>query len=117
MNARPSREEAWKLLVEYVPSESLQRHALAVEAVMRHMARSRAEDEDAWGLVGMVHDIDYERYPEEHCVRAREILEGHGWPRNSCGRWCPTAGACARTWSPSAPWRRPCSPWTNSPAW
>ncbi len=80
MNARPSREEAWKLLVEYVPSESLQRHALAVEAVMRHMARSRAEDEDAWGLVGMVHDIDYERYPEEHCVRAREILEGHGWP-------------------------------------
>jgi len=80
MNARPTREQAWKLLVEYVPSEGLQRHALAVEAVMRHAARSQGEDEDAWGLVGMVHDIDYERYPDQHCVRAREILEEHGWP-------------------------------------
>jgi predicted hydrolase (HD superfamily) len=80
MTRTPTREEAWKLLTEYVPSDGLQRHALAVEAVMRHMARRAGEDEETWGLVGMVHDIDYERYPDEHCVRAREILAGAGWP-------------------------------------
>jgi predicted hydrolase (HD superfamily) len=80
MTRPPTREEAWQLLVEYVPSDSLQRHALAVEAVMRHMARQRGEDEDMWGLVGMAHDIDYERFPEQHCVKAREILGEHGWP-------------------------------------
>ena len=80
MTQPPTREVAWKLLVEYNPSVSLQHHALAVEAVMRHFARSAAEDEDLWGLVGMVHDIDYERFPEQHCVKAREILEQHGWP-------------------------------------
>jgi len=80
MTRIPTREEAWKLLVEYNPSLSLQRHALAVEAVMRHLARGHGEDEDLWGLVGMAHDIDYERYPEQHCVKAREILEQHGWP-------------------------------------
>jgi putative nucleotidyltransferase with HDIG domain len=80
MNRIPTREEAWQLLQEYVPSESLQKHALSVEAVMRHMARRQGEDEDAWGLVGMAHDIDYERYPDQHCVKAREILDGRGWP-------------------------------------
>lgn len=80
MSQRPTREQAWQLLVEYVPSDSLQRHALAVEAVMRHMARRAGEDEDAWGLVGMAHDIDYEKFPDQHCVKAREILDGRGWP-------------------------------------
>jgi putative nucleotidyltransferase with HDIG domain len=80
MTHTPTREEAWQLLVEYVPSDSLQRHALSVEAVMRHMARKAGEDEDMWGLVGMAHDIDYERFPDQHCVKAREILEQHGWP-------------------------------------
>jgi putative nucleotidyltransferase with HDIG domain len=80
MTQPPTREAAWKLLVEYNPSVSLQHHALAVEAVMRHFARSAGEDEDLWGLVGMAHDIDYERFPEQHCVKAREILEQHGWP-------------------------------------
>ena len=80
MTRKPTREEAWQLLVEYVPSDGLQRHALAVEAVMRHMARRAGEDEEAWGLVGMAHDIDYERFPEQHCVKAKEILDQHGWP-------------------------------------
>jgi len=80
MTRTPTREEAWKLLVEYNPSASLQRHALAVEAVMRHEARRHGEDEDMWGLVGMVHDLDYERFPDQHCVKSREILEQHGWP-------------------------------------
>ena len=80
MTQKPTREQAWQLLVEYVPSDSLQRHALAVEAVMRHIARSHGEDEDRWGLVGMAHDIDYERFPDQHCAKAKEILDQHGWP-------------------------------------
>jgi putative nucleotidyltransferase with HDIG domain len=80
MDTTPTREEAWKLLAEYVPSDNLQRHALAVEAVMRYMARKRGEDEERWGLIGLVHDIDYERHPEEHCKKAPEILRQHGWP-------------------------------------
>ncbi|GFO55421.1 HDIG domain-containing protein [Geomonas sp. Red276] len=67
-------------MTEYVPSDNLQRHALAVEAVMRYMARKRGEDEETWGLIGLVHDIDYERYPEEHCQKAPGILREHGWP-------------------------------------
>ena len=80
MGTIPTREEAWKLLTDYVPSDNLQRHALAVEAVMRYMARKRGEDEEQWGLIGLVHDIDYERHPEEHCKKAPEILRQHGWP-------------------------------------
>jgi len=80
MTQKPTRDQAWQLLVEYVPSDSLQRHALAVEAVMRHIARSHGEDEDMWGLVGMAHDIDYERFPDQHCAKAKEILDQHGWP-------------------------------------
>ena len=58
-------------------------HALAVEAVMRHAARKRGEDEEVWGAIGLVHDIDYERYPEEHLSRAPEILRGCGWPEEA----------------------------------
>lgn len=80
MERKPSREDAWRLLTEYVQTDNLQRHALAVEAVMRHLARKRGGDEDEWGVVGLAHDIDYERYPAEHCVKAPEILRQHGWP-------------------------------------
>ena len=80
MSTKPTREDAWQLLTDYVPSGNLQRHALAVEAAMRYMARKRGEDEEMWGIIGLAHDIDYERYPEEHCVRAPEILRSHGWP-------------------------------------
>jgi predicted hydrolase (HD superfamily) len=80
MTETPTRAAAWQLLVEYNASDSLQRHALAVEGVMRHQARKHGEDEDMWGLVGMLHDLDYERFPDQHCVKAREIMERHGWP-------------------------------------
>jgi len=83
MNRLPSREEAWTLLTEYVRTESLRCHALAVEAVMRHAARKRGEDEEVWGAIGLIHDIDYERYPEEHLSRAPEILRSHGWPEEA----------------------------------
>jgi putative nucleotidyltransferase with HDIG domain len=80
MSSKPSREDAWELVKEYLPSDQMRRHSLAVEAVMRQMARNCGEDEEMWGVVGLAHDIDYERYPEEHCSRAPEILQQAGWP-------------------------------------
>lgn len=76
----PTREEALALFREYNRSESLLKHALAVEAVMRHFARMKGADEDLWGLVGLIHDLDYERFPEEHCRKTEEILRARGWP-------------------------------------
>lgn len=74
------RETAFELLKEYTTSESLIRHSLTVEAVMRHFAGIFGEDEEKWGTIGLLHDIDFERYPEQHCFKTREILEPHGWP-------------------------------------
>ncbi len=76
----PSRDEALALFKKFNQSDSLLKHALAVEAVMKYMARQRGEDEETWGIIGLVHDIDYEMYPQEHCVKAREILSQAGWP-------------------------------------
>ena len=81
MNAEtPSRDEAYTLLTEYNQSESLIKHALAVEGVMRYFARKRGEDEGKWGVVGLVHDLDYEQFPGEHCQKSEEILRSKGWP-------------------------------------
>ncbi|WP_434654575.1 HDIG domain-containing metalloprotein [Thermoanaerobacterium thermosaccharolyticum] len=79
-NALINRDEAYKLLKEYNKSESLINHALAVEAVMRHFAELFGEDKEKWGIIGLLHDLDYEMYPNEHCKKIREILERHGWP-------------------------------------
>lgn len=76
----PTRADALKLLKQYNQSESLIKHALAVEGVMRHMARKYGEDEEKWGVIGLIHDLDYEKYPEQHCVKTREILEENDWP-------------------------------------
>ncbi|KXG78405.1 hypothetical protein AN618_04720 [Fervidicola ferrireducens] len=78
----PTREEAFELLKRYTKSENLIKHALAVESVMRHFARLFGEDEEKWGIVGLVHDLDYEMYPEQHCKKVREILEQEGWPED-----------------------------------
>jgi putative nucleotidyltransferase with HDIG domain len=77
-----TRDEAWNLLCEYTQSENLRRHALAVEACMRYYARLFGEDEELWGVVGLLHDFDYERYPslEEHPFRGMEILRKRGAP-------------------------------------
>jgi len=77
---KPSREEAFSLLKEYNKSEGLVKHALAVEAVMRYCARKRGEDEEKWGVIGLVHDLDYEQFPEQHCQKSEEILTSHNWP-------------------------------------
>jgi putative nucleotidyltransferase with HDIG domain len=78
----PTREDALKLLQEFNQSESLIKHALSVEAVMRHFARKRGEDEERWGIVGLVHDLDYEKFPEQHCRKSEEILRERGWPED-----------------------------------
>ena len=78
----PTREEAYALLTEYNRNDRLIAHALAVEAVMRHMARKRGEDEEKWGVIGLVHDLDYEQYPEEHCQQSERILREHAWPED-----------------------------------
>ncbi|MBW1667978.1 MAG: HDIG domain-containing protein [Deltaproteobacteria bacterium] len=76
----PSREEAFRLLTKYNKNESLIKHALAVEAVMRYFARKRGEDEDKWGIIGLIHDLDYEKFPSEHCHKTEEILRENQWP-------------------------------------
>lgn len=73
-----TREDAWKLLLEYNKSDALIKHALAVEGVMRHFAAKNGEDVEKWGIVGLLHDLDYEMYPNEHCTKAREIMEQRG---------------------------------------
>jgi len=78
----PTREEALALLKEFNKTESLIKHALSVEGVMRYMARKRGEDEEKWGIIGLVHDLDYERYPQQHCQKTKEILEERGWPED-----------------------------------
>jgi predicted hydrolase (HD superfamily) len=75
-----NREEAWRLLTAYNQNEALIKHALAVEAVMRHFAVMFGEDEVQWGIIGLLHDLDYERYPNEHCIKVRQIMADEGWP-------------------------------------
>jgi predicted hydrolase (HD superfamily) len=78
----PSRSEAFELLRNYNSGESLIKHALAVEGVMRHFAELLNEDIEKWGIIGLVHDLDYEMYPEQHCVKTKEILESANWPED-----------------------------------
>lgn len=77
-----SRDQAWALVCEYVQSESLRRHCLAVETAMRAYARYWNESEDDWGLVGLVHDFDYEIHPtaDEHPEAGVPILRERGYP-------------------------------------
>jgi predicted hydrolase (HD superfamily) len=77
-----NREQAWSLLTEYTKSESLLKHALAVEAAVRGYARLYGEDENDWGVVALLHDFDYERWPslDDHPFRGSEILGAKGYP-------------------------------------
>jgi putative nucleotidyltransferase with HDIG domain len=75
-----NRDEAWALLTEYVQSDSLRKHCLAVESAMRHYARHFEENEELWGAIGLVHDFDYERWPDppEHTRKGAKILKQRG---------------------------------------
>lgn len=80
-NQITSRENAFELLKEFNKSDSLIKHGLAVEAVMLHFAQLLNEDNvEKWGVIGLLHDLDYEMYPDQHCVKAREILASRKWP-------------------------------------
>jgi predicted hydrolase (HD superfamily) len=76
----PTRQEALELLHQYNEGDSLRKHAYAVEGVMRYIARKRGEDEEKWGVIGLIHDLDYEKFPDQHCTKTRTLLEEHGWP-------------------------------------
>jgi predicted hydrolase (HD superfamily) len=77
---KPTRQEALELLHRFNETDSLRKHAYAVEAVMRYIARKRGETEEMWGIVGLIHDLDYERFPDQHCRKTEEILREQGWP-------------------------------------
>jgi len=77
---KPGRQEAFLLLKKYNKNEGLIKHALAVEAVMRYFARKLDQDEEKWGVIGLVHDLDYEQFPEQHCQKTEEILTSENWP-------------------------------------
>ena len=74
MGKIPTRDEALALYKEYNESDSLTKHALAVEGVMRHYAAKYGEDVEKWGVVGLLHDLDYEKFPDQHCAKSAEIL-------------------------------------------
>lgn len=76
----PTREQALSLLRDYNKTDSLLKHAFAVEGVMRYMARKAGEDAEKWGIIGLVHDLDYEMYPEQHCQMTEKILRDNHWP-------------------------------------
>jgi len=80
--AEISRDRAWALVTDHVQSESLRKHLLGVEAAVRGYARAAGEDEEAWGFVALIHDFDYEKYPdrENHPYRGVEILKSLGYP-------------------------------------
>lgn len=76
----PTRDQAWQLLTRYNKSQALLRHGLAVEAVMRTLAKRLGQDEQTWAIVGLIHDLDYEQFPDQHCRKTQEILKAEGWP-------------------------------------
>ncbi len=80
MPKTPTRDEAFDLLKKYNSSESLIKHALAVEGVMRFCARKSGADEEKWGIIGLIHDLDYEQFPDQHCQKTEEILKENDWP-------------------------------------
>jgi len=80
MSQIPTREEAFNLLKKYNQTESLIKHALSVEGVMRYCARKRKTDEEKWGIVGLIHDLDYEQFPDQHCIKTEAILKENDWP-------------------------------------
>ncbi len=77
----PNIEEALKLLKEYNKNNALIEHGLQVAACMRYFAKEAKEDEEKWAITGLLHDLDYEKYPNEHCHKASEIMQEHGYDK------------------------------------
>jgi len=79
MSHVPTYQEAKELFLKYNQTESLINHGKSVEGVMRYFANKHGEDEEKWGIIGLVHDLDYEKYPDEHCIWTKKILEEADW--------------------------------------
>ena len=116
--SEPTREDAWNLVCEWIVSASLRKHVLGVEAAMRAYARDGGEDEELWGITGLVHDLDYERYPDletDYLRHALSELEARGYPAEviDAVAWHAEVprGAAQRQRS-----QRRCSPSTSFPA-
>jgi putative nucleotidyltransferase with HDIG domain len=104
---RPTREDAWKLLLEFNQNPSLIKHALAVEAAMRAYARKYGGDEELWGITGLIHDFDYEQHPtlDEHPAAGVAILTERGWPQEiitAIQGHAPYLGVPRTTWMDKA---------------
>ncbi len=80
MNYVPTREDAEKLFLEYNKSDALYKHAKQVEAVMKYFAKKNGEDIEKWSIIGFLHDLDYEMYPDEHCDMTEKILRDNNYP-------------------------------------
>ena len=96
---KPTREQAYALLIKYNTSQALIHHALAVEAVMRHYAAKFGEDVEKWGVIGLLHDLDYQLYPEQHCQKVVELLKKKGLMMNISAPFRVTVTAFARMWN------------------
>ena len=104
-----TREEAWELLKEYNKEPFHLQHGLTVEGCLRYFARELGygDQEDFWGMVGLLHDLDYEKYPEEHCRKEAQILKDRGWDERLIH--------AAAMWNPPKKWKRSCIRWMNCP--
>lgn len=78
----PNRQDAYELLEKHIQDESLINHCLSVEAVMAHFAEKFGEDVEKWSVIGLIHDLDFEKYPEDHCKITKKILEEENWPED-----------------------------------
>lgn len=79
---KPTRDQAYELLRRYVNDESLLKHALAVEGVMGYFAEKFGEDIEKWKVIGLIHDLDFEKFPDQHCKITEEILREENWPED-----------------------------------
>jgi hypothetical protein len=112
----PTREDAYRLLTAYNHNDNLIKHALAVEGVMRYFARKRGEDEEKWGIIGLVHDLDYERFPAEHCRKQKRFSDRKTGLKNTSAPSSATDGVFARMWSRGRIWKKSFTPSMSSPA-
>ena len=78
----PTREDAYKLLTKYTETDHLIKHALAVEATMAHFAEIYGEDVEKWRVIGLIHDLDFDKWPDQHCDMTKKILEEENWPED-----------------------------------
>lgn len=113
--AQWSREQAWELLTRYNREPFHLQHARTVEGVLRYFARQLGygEEEDFWGLAGLLHDLDFEQYPDQHCIRCQEILRENGADERLIHAVCSHGYGITVVSRRSMRWKRCSTPWTG----